>query len=47
MVDNFIEMIIEALRGDETLRYKFGIDGRVAFYDRAKLAETSLENSLE
>lgn len=40
-------MIIDALRGDENLWHEFGIQGRVAFYDRANPAETSLENSLE
>ncbi|KAJ6038268.1 uncharacterized protein N7446_005078 [Penicillium canescens] len=46
-VDNFVEMVIEKLRDDETLRHEFGIQGRVAFYDRANPAEPSLENSLE
>jgi hypothetical protein len=44
-VDNFVEKIIEALRDDETLRREFGIEGRVAFYDRAN--STSLDDSLE
>lgn len=46
-VDNPVEMIIEALRGDEFLRREFNIEGRVAFYDRANPSETTLENSLE
>ncbi|KAJ5306246.1 hypothetical protein N7508_005261 [Penicillium antarcticum] len=46
-VDNFVEIVIEALRDDELLRHEFGIQGRVTFYDRANLSETSLENSLE
>ena len=46
-VDNFVEMVIEKLRDDETLRHEFGIQGRVAFYDRANPAETLLEGSLE
>jgi hypothetical protein len=46
-VDTFVEMAIEKLRDDETLRHEFGIQGRVAFYDRANPAETLLENSLE
>lgn len=37
----------EALQGDEILQHEFGIKGRVAFYDRANKAQTSLENSLE
>ncbi|RHZ44725.1 uncharacterized protein CDV56_101514 [Aspergillus thermomutatus] len=44
-VDNFVEKIIEALQDDETLRREFGIEGRVAFYDRANSA--SLNDSLE
>ncbi|KAL2836334.1 hypothetical protein BJX68DRAFT_250762 [Aspergillus pseudodeflectus] len=44
-VDNFVEKIIEALQDDETLRREFGIEGRVAFYDRAN--STSLDDSLE
>jgi hypothetical protein len=44
-VDNFVEKIIEALRGDETLQQEFGIEGRVAFYDRTN--STSLDDSLE
>jgi hypothetical protein len=46
-VDNFIEIVIEALRDDEHLRHEFRIQSRVAFYDRANPSETSLENSLE
>lgn len=46
-VDNFVEMVIEALRDDEFLRGEFEIQGRVTFYDRANPSETSLENSLE
>jgi hypothetical protein len=46
-VDNFVEMVIETLRDDETLRHEFGIQGRVAFYDRANPAEPLLENNLE
>jgi hypothetical protein len=46
-VDNFVEKVIQALRDDEPLRYEFGIQGRVTFYDRANQSETSLENSLE
>lgn len=46
-VDNFVEMIIEALQGDEALRHEFDIEGQVVFYDRANPAESSLENSLE
>lgn len=42
-MDNFVEMIVEALRGDETLRRELGIQGRVTFYDRANPAETPLE----
>ncbi|KAL4888051.1 hypothetical protein BDV59DRAFT_189431 [Aspergillus ambiguus] len=44
-VDNFVEKIIEAIRGDETLQEEFGIEGRVAFYDRT--TSTSLDESLE
>lgn len=44
-VDNFVEKIIEVLRGDETLRQEFGIEGRVAFYDRTN--STSLDDSLQ
>lgn len=44
-VDNFVEKIIEALRGDETLQQEFGIEGRVAFYDRTN--STSLDDSME
>lgn len=40
-------MIIEELRGDETLRQELGTQGRATFYDRANPAETPLENSLE
>ncbi|PWY66435.1 hypothetical protein BO70DRAFT_172968 [Aspergillus heteromorphus CBS 117.55] len=40
-VDNFVEHIIEALRGDDILRQEFGIEGRVAFYDRTD--STSLD----
>ncbi|KAI2696362.1 hypothetical protein CBS147372_8465 [Penicillium roqueforti] len=36
-----------ALRDDEPLRHKFGIQGRVTFYNRANPSETSLEKSLE
>ncbi|CRL19518.1 unnamed protein product [Penicillium camemberti] len=32
---------------DETLRQELGIQGRVAFYDRANPAATLLENGLE
>ena len=46
-VDNCIEKVINALRDDEPLRYDFGIQGRVTFYDRAKSSETSLDISLE
>ena len=46
-VDNFVEKVIKALRDDDPLRQEFGIQGRVAFYDRANPSETSLENSLE
>ncbi|CDM32429.1 unnamed protein product [Penicillium roqueforti FM164] len=46
-VDNFVEKAIKALRDDEPLRYEFGIQGRVTFYDRANPSETSLEKSLE
>jgi hypothetical protein len=46
-VDNFVEKVIKALRDDELLRHEFGIEGRVAFYDRANISETSLENSLD
>ncbi|KAL4941663.1 hypothetical protein BDV06DRAFT_193960 [Aspergillus oleicola] len=42
-VDNFVEQVIEALRGDENLRQEFGIEGRVAFYDRAN--STSLTDA--
>ncbi|QKX57031.1 uncharacterized protein TRUGW13939_04139 [Talaromyces rugulosus] len=45
-VDTFVEMAIEKLQDDETLRHEFGIQGRVTFYDRANPAETLLENSL-
>jgi hypothetical protein len=44
-VDNFVETIIEVLRGDKTLRQEFGIEGRVAFYDRTN--SSSLEDTLE
>ncbi|EYE92094.1 uncharacterized protein EURHEDRAFT_427722, partial [Aspergillus ruber CBS 135680] len=44
-VDNFVEKIVEALRGDETLQREFGIEGRVAFYDRTN--STSLDDNLE
>lgn len=44
-MDNFVEKIIEALRGDETLKQEFGIEGRVAFYDRTN--STSLDDSME
>ena len=46
-VDNFVEMAINRLRDNDALRPEFGIQGRVAFYDRANPAETSLEDSLE
>ena len=46
-VDNFVEMVIEALRDDELLQHEFGIQGRVTFYDRANPSEFLLENSLE
>ncbi|KAJ5111727.1 hypothetical protein NUU61_001357 [Penicillium alfredii] len=45
-VDNFVEKVIHALRDDGALRHEFGIQGRVAFYDRANSSETLLENSL-
>ncbi|KAL2846620.1 hypothetical protein BJY01DRAFT_234520 [Aspergillus pseudoustus] len=44
-VDNFVEIIIEALRDDKTLRQEFGIKGRVAFYDRTN--SSSLDDTLE
>lgn len=40
-------MIIDALRGDGTLRHELGIQGRVTFYGRANPVETLLENNLE
>lgn len=46
-VDNFVELVIEALRDDTNLKEDFGIHGRVTFYDRATPAETSLENSFD
>ena len=49
-VENFVEMIIEALRADETLGRELCLHGRVAFYDRANPSEStggSLEESLE
>lgn len=46
-VDNFVEMVIKALRDDEVFRHEFGIQGQVTFYDRANPSETSLKNSLE
>lgn len=49
-VENFVEMIIEALRADETLGRELCLHGRVAFYDRANPSENtggSLEESLE
>lgn len=46
-VDNFVELVIKALRDDKLLRYEFGIQGRVTFYDRANPSEPSLEKSLE
>ncbi|KAJ5041339.1 hypothetical protein NUH16_011175 [Penicillium rubens] len=46
-VDNFVEMVIKALRDDEVFRREFGIQGQVTFYDRANPSETSLKNSLE
>ncbi|KAG0153446.1 hypothetical protein PDIDSM_2098 [Penicillium digitatum] len=46
-VDNFVEMVIKALRDDEVFRHEFGIQGQVTFYDRMNLSETSLQNSLE
>ena len=46
-VDNFVEMAVNALRDNDALRPEFGIQGRVAFYDRASPAEASLEDSLE
>ncbi|EKV07085.1 metalloprotease m41 ftsh [Penicillium digitatum] len=46
-VDNFVEMVIKALREDEAFRHEFGIQGQVTFYDRANPSETSLKNSLE
>jgi hypothetical protein len=33
-VDNFVEMVIKALRDDEVFRHEFGIHGQVTFYDR-------------
>ncbi|OGM47953.1 hypothetical protein ABOM_002661 [Aspergillus bombycis] len=44
-VDNFVGEIIEALQDDETSRREFGIEGRVAFYDRTN--STLLDDSLE
>lgn len=46
-VDNFVEKVMNTLQGDEALRYEFGIEGRVTFYDRANPSENLLENSLE
>ncbi|KAJ6041558.1 hypothetical protein N7460_006948 [Penicillium canescens] len=46
-VDNFVELIIKALRDDEVFRRELGIQGQVTFYDRANPSETSLKNSLE
>ena len=49
-VENFVEMIIEALRTDETLGRELCLHGRVAFHDRANPSENtdgSLEESLE
>lgn len=45
-MDDFVEMIIDALRGDETLQHESDIQGRVTFYDRANSAG-NLEISLE
>ncbi|CAG8423283.1 unnamed protein product [Penicillium salamii] len=44
-VDNFVELIIQALYDDTRLRHV--IQGRVTIYDRANPSETSLENTLE
>lgn len=46
-MDNFVELIIEALRDDELLQHEFGTEGRVTFYHRANPSETALESSLE
>lgn len=46
-MDNFVEKVMNTLQGDEALRYEFGIEGRVTFYDRANPSENLLENSLE
>ena len=49
-VENFVEMIIEALRADETLGRELCLHGRMAFHDRANPSENtegSLEESLE
>ncbi|KAI3067538.1 hypothetical protein CBS147339_8493 [Penicillium roqueforti] len=46
-VDNFIEMVIKALRDDEAFRHKFRIQGQVTFYDRVNPSEISLKNGLE
>ncbi|CAG8054271.1 unnamed protein product, partial [Penicillium salamii] len=43
-VDNFVEMVIKALRDDEVFRHEFGIQGQVTFYDRANPSETSLKS---
>ncbi|KAG0154823.1 hypothetical protein PDIDSM_393 [Penicillium digitatum] len=37
-VDNFVEMVIKALRDDEVFRHEFGIQGQVTFYDRMNLS---------
>ena len=41
-MDNFVEMVIKALR-DDVFRHEFGIQGQVTFYDREPIGNFAEE----